>query len=174
MRVLCLISFILVFGFSEAQNKSFLRINYGHRATKSIKINNGDVIEYKVNGSRHYQRNRLVSLKDSTLVFENETQIKLADLKAIRFTRSNHLLGTFQYLFLAGGIGFFSLNSLNNLIIDTRPVFSPSAALISAALLSTGLIIKVARVKRIHITKKTVLKILEINFEELNNKESKP
>ncbi len=174
MRLGCFIVFILVLGFNKAQSKGYLRINYGHFATKSIRINTGDVIEYKGIGNRHYQRKRVVGMKDSTLIFENETQVKLDELKGIRFTRTNHLLATFQSLFLMGGVGFISLNSLNNLIIETHPVFSPTAAYMSAAMLSTGLLIKAARIKRIHFNKKTVIKILDINFEDLNEKEKKP
>ena len=69
-------------------------------------------------------------------------------------------------------MGFLPLNTLNNLITETSPVYNEKAAYISAALITTGLIIRELGFKRIKITKNTELKVLSINFQNLNSKDT--
>jgi len=160
--------FLVLLGF-ELQSQSFLRITYTHfGSTKVYEVINSEVLHYKLKGEHSFRKDKIISMKDSTIMFENYTEIKLNQIKALRLNKNIHLLGTFQVLFMAGGVGFITLNTINNLITDVSPVFSPKAAYISAALLATGFLIREMGIKRIRMTKNKDLKILNIDFQHMN------
>jgi len=148
--------------------QTYLRITYTHfGVTRIYNVPNYDVMEYKLKGESRFHKNKIFNMKDSSILFENYTEIKLNQLKALRIKKHNHLVSTFQNLFLLGGVGFVTLNTINNLITDTSPVFNEKAAYISAALLATSLLIREMNIKRIRITKNKALKILNIDFQHL-------
>jgi len=80
----------------------------------------------------------------------------------------NHLIKPFSFVFMIGGIAFLPLNTLNNYLIGTSPAFDEKALYISAALLTTSVLIKQLGIRRVRLNKKTDFKVLSINYENLN------
>lgn len=164
-----LIAIVFIFLSITLQSQSYLRVSYTRfGATRYYDVPNYDVLEYKIKGEVLFRKNKIVALRDSSILFENYTEIKLSQLKALRIKKHNHLTGTFQTLFLFGGVGFITLNTINNLITDTSPVFNEKAVYISAALLATSFLIRELNIKRIRVTKNKDLKILNIDFQHLS------
>jgi hypothetical protein len=152
--------------------QTFLRIATNFiGSTKIYDLHINEQFLYKLKGEHTFTKDRIISMSDSTLVF-NTGEINLSDIKAVRLTTNNHLIAPFKFVFFAAGIGFLPLNTLNNLITETSPVYNEKAAYISAALFTTGLIIRELGFKRIKITKNTELKVLSLNFQNLNSKDT--
>jgi len=150
-----------------------LRVTYTHfGSTKVFEVMNLERLEYKLKGESRFRKDKITSMKDGIITFENYTEIKLSQIKALRLKTHNHLAISFQTLFLIGGVGFITLNTINNGITDTSPLFNEKAAYISAGLLATGLLIREMGIKRIRITEKKSLKILNIDFQHMNDSTS--
>jgi hypothetical protein len=153
--------------------QTFLRITSNHfGSTKIHDIMINERLEYKLKGDLFFRKSRIINMSDSTLLFENYTEANLKQLKAISWHRHNHLIAPFQFVFLVGGIGFLPLNTLNNLITDTKPVYNEKATYVSIALIATSLLIKRLGVKRVQINKHKVLKVITIDFKNLNVKDT--
>ncbi len=104
---------------------------------------------------------------DSTIVFDDNREVKLSELKCVRFKKNNILISAFQKRFIIAGIGFFILDTGNNLILDRTNVVNKKAVIISAALFATGLLLKRFEYKKVRIGKNKTLRIATCNYQNL-------
>lgn len=164
--------FLLCFGFTLF-SQTFLRVStnkFGRTKTYHIYLH--EVLEYKLKGDLLYHKHKLIALSDSTLMFDNYTEAKFSEIKAVKLNVQNHLIYPLRFVFMGGGLIFLPLNSLNNYITDTQPVYNERAAYISAALITTSVLIKQLGIRRLRLGKNTDLKTLSIDYQNLNTKDS--
>jgi len=171
MKSVFIIAIFLSLTFRISAQKSLQIIYQKFGKVKKYEIPLNDFLEYKLKGENSYHLNKIVNLQDSFIVFSNDSVVKLSQIKTIRLKTGSHLLKTLQNFFMIGGAAFVVLNTTNNLINNRNPAIDPSAVYISAGLFGAGLIIREATIKRIRITKNKTLKIMDIDFENLNTKE---
>ena len=161
------VCFFFLVAVLPAQTSSLRVIYTRFSATKSFEVFKFEVLEYKLKGESRFRKDKIINMRDSSILFENYEEIKLSQIKALRLKKHNHLVGTFQGFFLGLGVGFIGLNTINNLITDTSPVLNEKAVYISAALIAAGLLIREINIKRIRVTKNKDLKILNIDFQHM-------
>jgi hypothetical protein len=130
-------------------------------------IQEGEILSLKIKGDHQYQRHKITFLSDSLLILENGVEIRYTDLKRIKIDLDRHLLGTFRQFFFRMGIGFFPLNTLNNLITENRPIVQESALLISGACLTVSAILRGFAYKRIKINNHLGFRLIEKDFQKL-------
>jgi hypothetical protein len=126
-----------------------------------------DVIEYKLKGEHHFKKDIVLNMNDSCLYLEKDSLVNVSKIKALRFHRDNHLLGTINGVCFIGGVGYVSLNFINNLILQHAAKVDPKAIYISASLVAAGIILKIIRVKHVHIKHDTVVRIVTRNYQNL-------
>jgi hypothetical protein len=120
---------------------------------KVIQLYNNSYIEYKIKGEHKYRINKMVNLKDSLIIFDNDSSIRLSEIKAIKLRDANHLYKLFSRFFYTGGALFIGLDTFNNLINNETPYVTQTAVIASAALVTLGFITKQLSIKRIRINK---------------------
>lgn len=168
LRIVFLLVFLVTIHALSSQ--TYLRIDkvrFGKVKTFDIYVN--DFLDFKIRGEHHFQKARVRAFSDSTIVFSNDKEFKLDQIKCIRVDLQHRIIKPFTFLFIAGGIAFLPLNSFNNMLVGTEPVFSEKAAYISAGLIATGLIIRQMGIRRIRINKNTDLKVLTLDYRNLNS-----
>lgn len=168
-RTILLLIFVVTLKVSAQKTLKVFAQHFGK--TKQYVFYNNEVLQYKLKGDWHYKRDKIVNMQDSSIVFANDSVVRLNDIKAIRFHRGGHLAKTFQEAFLIGGIGFFGLNTLNNGIMSREPLVDSKAVYIGGALVATSFVIKMICTKHLRIRKNTVMKINAVKYEELNRKD---
>lgn len=134
---------------------------------KSIQLFNDSYLEYKLKGEHRYRINRMVNMKDSLIIFSNDSSISLSQIKRIKLRDGNHLFRLFSGFFYTGGVLFIGLDTFNNLINNDTPYVKQTAVIASAALISAGFIVKQLSIKRIRINKRHSLRILETDYQHL-------
>lgn len=67
---------------------------------KAIQLHNGSYIEYKLKGEFKYRINKLVNMKDSLIIFDNDSSITLSEIKVIKLRDANHLYRLFSSFFI--------------------------------------------------------------------------
>ncbi|MCW3078254.1 MAG: hypothetical protein JWO32_2863 [Bacteroidetes bacterium] len=137
---------------------------------KKYEIYVDDELEYKLKGHLFYHSNKIANLQDSVIVFENDSVIRLNQIKAIRIHTGGHLGKTFQELFFIAGIGFIALNTTNNAINDSSPLIDDRAVYISGALVGTSILMRVLLTRHIRINKTVTLRVNAIDYSKLNEK----
>lgn len=169
MKVLYhIIIFLLMLPGIKAQAQKALEITYERFGkVKIFEVPAGDVLRYKLKGDLFFRKSLLSNMNDSLLIMESDSLVKLSKIKAIKLNKGIHIVTTFQYVFIAGGVGFFGVSTINNIIGSRTPVFSDRVNYISAALVVSGLLIRQLNIKRISITKNKVLKVVEHNYQDL-------
>jgi hypothetical protein len=166
-----LIFLILTISVSHLIAQATLRLTTGSFGKAKIyDVYNYEILEYKLKSDKFYRKNKIVHMQDSLILFDNETEIKLGDIKAIRFRNLNYLEVILDKFFRRAGILFLSLNTVNNIIIESAPVISPKPVLISMALFGTSFIIKELGTKRIRMRKNKNLAILDFDYKHLSIK----
>ena len=135
---------------------------------KSIQLFNGSYIEYKLKGESKYRINKMVNMKDSLIIFDNDSSIALSEIKAIKLRDANYLYRLFSSFFYTGGVLFVGLDTFNNLINHDTPLVNQTAVIASAALISAGFIVKQLSIKRVRINNRKSLRIIDANYENLS------
>ena len=160
--VLCLCASICV--SQKVLEIDIVRFNH----FKSIQLFTGSYIEYKLKGEHKYRINKMVNMKDSLIIFDNDSSIALSDIKVIKLRDANYLFRLFSGFFYTGGVLFIGLDTFNNLINHDTPLVNQTAVIASAALISAGFITKQLSIKRIRISNHKSLRIIDINYQNLN------
>jgi hypothetical protein len=127
-----------------------------------------DIIEYKLKGQHHYRKDVIVNMNDSCLLLDRDSIIKIANIKSLRFHRDEHLLGTMNAVCFIAGVGYVSLNVINNLILEHSLKADPRAVYISAAFIVAGVIFKLIRTKHVRIRSKTVVRVVSRSYQNLS------
>ncbi|MGZ3901282.1 MAG: hypothetical protein ACXVNM_06105 [Bacteroidia bacterium] len=163
--------FFIVISLQVFSQKSLQILYARFGKVKKFEFFINDLMEYKLKGKRFFHENKIVNLQDSLILFENDSVIKLSELKAIRIHRGGHLARTLQEVFFIGGVGFIALNTANNAINSTSPLIDNRAVYISGALVGTSLLIRLFSTHHIRINKNKSLKIIVTDFSKLNAKD---
>lgn len=172
MRVLKLIIvFLIVFqngiGLRAQPRLKVIFTRFG--AVKKYEFFAGDLLQYKLKGNHHFNTGRILVLHDSTIIL-NTDSISVNNIKCIRIRKNNYHARLFQKIFFIGGFGYPALNLFNNSMNHVSPLINQNALVISGSFIAAGLLIRQSQVKRIRITKYKVIRIVDLDFERLNQK----
>ena len=163
---------VFTIGFNFCLAQDILQIYFTRLGSfKKYEILTGETLEYKLRGERKFRTDKIWALQDSNIVFESGEEIKLAQLKRIRFYKNNILIRPFVTTFKRAGFMFIILNTLNNVILKKPEIITPKAVLISASLFAVYFFLKRINYKNLRITRRKTLKIVHLDFENLNKKE---
>ncbi len=166
LKIFKLYLLLFLFGNINAQQVlQVLRVKPG--SFKKYEIFTNEVIEYKLKGEHHYKKDVIVNMSDDRIMLQNDSMIKLSEIKALRFHRPSHLLKTINKVCFIGGVGYVSLNIINNLILDGALRVDPRALYISGGFIVAGLILKMISVKHVRIRSNTSLKIVDMTYRGL-------
>lgn len=167
MRFILLIIFLFCFRISDAQK--ILEIDITHfNKFKKIQLFNNSYLEYKLKGQHKYHIDKMVNINDSMIVFKNDSTIFISQIKVIKLRNARVLAKLFRSFFFIGGSGFIILDTFNNIINSQAKIVDERALIASASLISAGLIVKQLAIKRVHVSKNKSLRVLDINFQNLN------
>lgn len=135
---------------------------------KPIQLFNHSFLEYKLKGEHKYRINKMAAMRDSLIIFDNDSVIKLSQIKAIKLRNSNHIIPLFGSLFMIGGAGVIIVDSFNNIINGQPKILDERVAIIGASLFVAGIIIKQLAIKRVRINQHKTLRIINLSFQNLN------
>ncbi len=163
MRFVLLIMFLFCFRISEAQK--ILEINYFSLfgKNKSFQFFSNSEIDYKLKGDFFYRTHKIVNMQDSMLIFDNDSAVKLDQLKAIKI-RGMKL----SHWILVAGLGFFIIDTGNNIANNHSTLVNQQTIVFASTCLVLGIIAKHFQDKHVQIRKNCTLRILDINFQNLN------
>jgi hypothetical protein len=134
---------------------------------RKYEVYTNDVIEYKLKGEHHFKKDIVLNMNDSCLYLEKDSLVNVSKLKALRFHRESHLLGTINGVCFIAGVGYVSLNFINNLILQHAAKVDPKAIYISAAFVAAGVILKIIRIKHVRIKHDTVVRVVTRDYQNL-------
>lgn len=160
---------VLIIATGQGLSQKILEIDIVRfNKLKRIQLFNNSLLEYKLKGEHRYRIHKITDLRDSSILFSNDSVISLSRIKAIKLRNGNHLYPLFSGFFYTGGVLFVGLDTFNNAINGETPVIKPVAVYVSAGLIATGFIIKQLSIKRIRINKRKTLRILEADYQHLS------
>ena len=168
-RIVNLFSALIVVCTLHSQS-SCLRVSFERFGNpKTYEIFTYEILHYKMKGDVFYRKNKIVNMRDSIIVFDNDSILHLNEIKAILLNKNIAEVRMLRTFFYATGIAFFTLNTVNNALIGTEPVLDGVAASISAGLIGTGFLIKQLEIRRIKMGKGKTLKVIPISYQNLSH-----
>lgn len=162
MRFIISILLISLFAFSYGQK--ILELNY-HSVfgkSKSYQFFNNSKIDYKLKGDLFYQTHKLVNLNDSMLVFDNDSIVRISQLKVIKIRGA--LISPY---FFGGGVLFFLLDTGNNIGKGHATVINEQTVFVSAALFLSGVIVKRIQDKHVYLHKHVTIRVMDTDYQHL-------
>jgi hypothetical protein len=127
-----------------------------------------DVIEYKLKGQHHYRKDVIVNMNDTCVLLDKDSIVKIADIKALRLHRGEHLLGTINGACFIAGVGYVTLNVINNLILESSLKVDPKAIYVSAAFIVAGVILKIIGTKHVRIRSNTAVRVVNRSYQNIS------
>ena len=167
MRLVLILSLLFCFRISYAQKVLEIDITHFNKF-KKIQLFNNSFLEYKLKGQHKYHIDKMVDINDSMIVFKNDSIIFISQIKLIKLRNSSGLSKLFGSLFLIGGSGLIIIDTFNNVINSQAKIVDERALIVGASLIAAGLIIKQLAIKRVRISKNKSLRVLNINYQNLN------
>lgn len=167
MRLVLILSLLFCFRISYAQKVLEIDITHFNKF-KKIQLFNNSFLEYKLKGQHKYHIDKMVDINDSMIVFKNDSTIFISQIKSIKLRNSSVLAKLFGSLFLIGGSGLIIIDTFNNVINSQAKIVDERALIVGASLIAAGLIIKQLAIKRVRISKNKSLRVLNINYQNLN------
>lgn len=163
MKIIFLIVLSLIFKFSYSQK--ILELNYHSLfgKEKSFQFFNNSKLDYKLKGDLLYRTHKLVNMNDSLLIFDDDSSVKLTQLKAIKIRGAN----ISPWLFTAG-ILYFILDTGNNIANGHTTIVNEQTVLVSSIFVISGIIVKRLQDKHVYIRKNVTIRILDTDYQNLN------
>ncbi len=165
MRLIFFIVFLSCFENSFSQKTLDLRYHSLFGKEKYFQFFLNSNFTYRLKGSTGYKTRKLVNMQDSVLVFDNDSVIKLSQIKAIKIKGAK-----ISPYFFGAGVLFFLIDTGNNLIYQRPQIVNERAVLVSTVFIAGGIVLSYIQDKHVRIHKNTVLRIIEADYQDLNSK----
>lgn len=160
-----MLSLILLFASVCVYSQKLLDLHYISifGKEKSFQFFTNSKFSYKLKGDLRYQTHKIVNMQDSILVFENDSVIKLSQIKAIRIDG----MMISPYFFGAGSL-FLFYDTGFNIILGRPQIINEQAVLVTAICFAGGLIMKYCQDKHIRIKKGDAMRIIDNDYRNLH------
>ncbi len=163
MRFILSIAFLinLSIGFSQ----KILDIHYHSLfgKDKSFQIFNNSKLDYKLKGNLFYRAHKLVNMTDSLLIFDNDSVVRISQLKAIKIKGAK----ISPWIFTVGAL-FFLIDTGNNIANGRTTVVTEQSVLVASVCLVAGIIVKRLQDKHVYIRKNITLRVIDADYQNLN------
>ncbi|MCX6271366.1 MAG: hypothetical protein NTU44_09145 [Bacteroidetes bacterium] len=137
---------------------------------KNYKYNKNDYISLKVRGNPKPVKGEINRISDSSIVVDYLNNIKLNEIEKIY--RGRWVLTWLPRLGMIAGIGYISIDVLNNILNNIGPVFQPDVMKAGGILIGGALLLSCIGDKRYDLKRDWRLRVL--NFDALKKEEQKP
>ncbi len=160
ITILLLFSFVYLVCFSQKTLDVHYYSVFGKE--KVFQFFNNELFHYKLKGDLFYKTEKIVNMQDSMLIFKNDFAIPISKIKSIKIKG-----GKFSSYLFSIGLGFFILDSGNNIFQQKPFIVSETAGTVLALSIISGLIVKRIQDKHLRIRKNCTLRIIESNYQNL-------
>ena len=163
--VRCILILILTVFSRMGVSQKILDIHYHSLfgKEKSFQFFNNSKLDYKLKGDLLYRTHKLVNMNDSLLVFDNDSVVKISQLKCIKI-KGAHI----SPYFFGGGILFFLVDVGNSIFFGHPQIIHEQAVLVSSIAIVAGVIVKRIQDKHVYIRKNVTIRVLDTGYEGLN------
>lgn len=159
-----LLSLMLIFVSIFSYSQKLLDLHYTSvfGKQKSFQFFNNSKFTYKLKGDLFYHSHKIVNMQGSLLVLDNDSAIKLDQIKAIRIDG----MMISPYFFGAGGMFLFYDTFFN--VVQNRPkIINDQALVVAGVCIAGGLIMKYCQNKHIRIKKSDTMRIIDNDYRNL-------
>jgi len=156
---------LIIFSFSALAQKVLVLDIMRLGKLKRMEYYRGDKIALKVKGSKKIYEGKLAVIGDSGFVLVNRKHadtIKLSNVRMIVRSRANRITDAFSQAFVIFGMGYTTLDVINNLINHESTIVKPRALLTSACFITAGVLLKLYELKRHRLGKRKKLKVIDL------------
>lgn len=138
-----------------------------HHSFKKFEFYSGDKISLKLKHQRSYHTHVITNMSDSLLLLDNDSIIKLSDIKALKFKRGNNAMGVLNKLFVTGAVGIIIINLVSNVMVSRVAMIDPRAMYISGGFVVGMIIFNIWNTKHIRVGSNVALQVLDLSTQNI-------
>lgn len=155
---------VLIFVSITGYSQKLLDLHYASffGREKSFQFFNNSKFSYKLKGDKRYHSHKIVNMQDSFLVFDNDSVIKLSQIKSVKIDG----MMISPYFFGAGAL-FLLLDTGHNIAFGHPQIINEQALLVSGICVTGGLLMGYIQNKHIRIKKSDTMRIIDNDYRNL-------
>ncbi|MHB8261388.1 MAG: hypothetical protein ACYDCN_11710 [Bacteroidia bacterium] len=171
MRVImCIILCIILSGveaFAQTQiargeTNKFMSLDIKKTTTvKRIKYFEHDNIIFNVRSYRSRFKGTITNLTDTTLTIDSTTIVLYKDITKVLVDNNNSVTKVSRAFLMTAGVGYITLDALNNAINSNSTIVNPKTVVIGVSLIITGQMVKWLSVSRYKINNTHRIKYID-------------
>jgi hypothetical protein len=127
---------------------------------KNHKYEIGNEISFQTIKGDFYINGKLSKITDSIITIDNLYDIELDNIGVV-FKQRRSLRKISKLFFIRGGIAYTTIVGINGVINNDSPLIDEQTLIISASMVAIGLLMKPFYVKKMDVTEKWQLKVLD-------------
>jgi hypothetical protein len=153
---------LLIFTLSVALGQQYLVVQkYGK--VKNFKYQTGDEIMLEIKNGAFNLTGEITQLSDSSLTINSYVEIKYENITKVLRPR-RYFTKLSKLFFIRGGIAYVTIVGINGIINNDSPLIDEQTLTISATMVAIGLIMKPFYIRKLDLTKKWHLKMLNFDM----------
>ena len=129
---------------------------------KNFKYEVGNKISFQTKKGDFYVQGSISKLTDSTVFIDNLYEIELENIGVVLRQRGFWMKLSKQF-FISGGIAYVTIVGINGIINNDCPLIDEQTLIISASMVAVGFLLKPFYVKKMDVSEKWQLKVLDFN-----------
>lgn len=152
---------LLIFTLSAAFGQQYLVVQKNGKV-KNFKYQTGDEIMLQTKNGAFNLKGEITQLSDSSLTINSYIEIKYSNIAKLLRPR-RYFTKLSKLFFIRGGIAYVTIVGINGIINNDSPMIDEQTLAISATMVAIGLIMKPFYIRKLDVTKKWHIKM--INFD---------
>lgn len=129
---------------------------------KNHKYEVGNEISFQTKKGDFYVTGIISKMTDSTVFIDNLYEIELENINVV-FRQRRFLRKLSNLFFIRGGIAYVTIVGINGVINNDSPLIDEQTLIISASMVAVGFLMKPFIIKKMDVTEKWQLKVLDFN-----------
>ncbi len=162
IKKLSYILIIISFCTGMAANAQQYLVVQKRGTVKNYKYEVGNKISFQTNKGDFYVKGSISKMTDSTIFIDNLYNFELENIGIVLRQRRFWKKLSKQF-FISGGIAYVTIVGINGVINNDSPLIDEQTLIISASMVAIGLLLKPFIVKKMDVTEKWQLKVLDFN-----------
>jgi hypothetical protein len=128
----------------------------------------GDKISVRLKGELFFHQHIIANMNDSLLLVEDDSIVKLSQIKAVRFKKGRNAMKRFGLFFINGAVTILYVDAIANYMYGKVLSVDPRALYIAGAFGAGYILFQMITTKKVRINRRGTIKVFDPQYHKIN------